>query len=128
VAEGVGIFLAVAQGAVEGDVGGPDADEREDGWVVGGEGCGGEGEWGEVAVDYVVAGGADFWGEQVADHGKVGREEERGEDPPFLAEARVEKRAEYERGEGFGAQPDADGAGYYACDGRFSFHFWEPHN
>ena len=60
-AEGGGIFEAVAEGAVQGDVGGPDAEERKDGLVIGGEGRGGEGEWGEVAVDYVVAGGADFW-------------------------------------------------------------------
>src|ERR1700748_2056611 len=84
-----GVFEAVAEEAVEGDVGCPDEGDG------GGEGpvldVAGEekSERGSEGVGEVVGGGSDARVDEVAEHKEVGGEEEDGEEEPACAEMLV---------------------------------------
>jgi hypothetical protein len=105
-----GVFEAVAEEAVDGNVGCPDE----------GDG-GGEGTMLDVAgeeesegksqgVGEVVGGRSDTWVDEVAEHEEVGREEEDGEEEPACVEMPVGEEGEDEEGGFFDAEEDG-GAG-----------------
>jgi hypothetical protein len=107
-----GIFEAVAEEAIESDVGCPDyGDGRGEGPVL--DIAGQEKNKGKSkGVGEVVGGGSDEWIDEVAEHGEVGSEEEDGEEKPAGVEVVVGEEGEEEES-GFFDVEEGGGAGQH---------------
>ena len=99
-----GVFEAVAEEAVEGDVSYPDKGESQGKGPVPDVAQKEEGEGQHENVGEVVGRGAEAGVGEVADHEEVGREEEDGEEEPACVEVLVSEEGEGEKDGFFDAE------------------------
>jgi len=110
-----GIFEAVAQEAVEGDMADPDKGDRNQQWLMWAIGDCEQKKGHAVGVSEVVDGGASSWIDEVAEHKDVWCEEEDGEEEPAELEMVVEENDSDEEADVFELEKDG-GAGEHWLD------------